>query len=871
MSEERATSFGALLCRYRERAGLTQEALAEEAGVSTSEIAALERGRRQRPYPHTVRRLAAVLALSPEERAAFSAAPLPRGERATVAPPEASLPRAPASHPSAPQTSLIGREHDIAVLAELVPGHPGRLVTLTGIGGVGKTRLALAVAAELRSGFADGVRLVELAPIADATLVPLAIAAAVGIPEGAGLPPVEQLAAALRDRRLLLVLDNCEHLADACAELAERLLAGCPGVHILATSRQPLQIARERRWRVPTLPVPDPDEAGSHTTLAACPAVQLFLARAQAVVPAFRLTGDNETTIGEICARLGGLPLALELAAARVGVLAPPQILERLDDAIRLLTGGSRAAPTRQQTLRATLDWSYMLLAPPEQRLLRRLAVFVDSCDIEAVEAVCATPDLPADDVLDVVSRLIDRSMVLAEETDGVARYRMLEPVRQYAAQHLAASAEADAVQARHASYYLALAELAAPELRGPAQVAWLERLERERDNLRATLRWADARGEVAAVARLALALVPFWEGHSHLSEGRRWLETVLALPPLSMTASLRARLLVGVGRLAQWQGDLDAAESYLDESLAASRAAEHRQGIAEALAWLGVVQRRRRASAIAVELLEESLRLYQEVGEAAGVAFVLLSLGVTVGNQGDARRAHALLEQSLMCYRQLGDVRYVAITLTMLGSAARMLGEPERAAVLLREGLAGHRQVGDRAFMAESLRQLVRLAPERQPARAARLLGAAEALRDALGAALAPTNRTTDERTAATIRAQLSDAEFAAAWAAGRALTLEQAVDEAIADTESLGPPIAPVASRPPVAAPEPLTPREREVARLLAQGHTDRQIATALAISVRTVGVHVQHVLAKAGVRSRWQVDERVLAQVQSDGGRG
>ena len=533
--------FGTLLRRYRERAGLTHEALAERAGASAAGIAALERGRRQRPYPHTVRRLAEALDLSPEERAAFGALASPRGAHAIVEPP-GILRKAPASNLPAPPTSLIGRERDIATLAELVPVHPGRLVTLTGIGGGGKTRLALAVAAALRGAFADGAWLVELAPLADPTLVPKAVAAVLDVPEVAGVPLTERLAVALRSRRLLLVLDNCEHLIDACAELAERLLAACPDVAILATSREPLQLARERRWRVPALPAPGLDEAVSLAAVADYPAVQLFVARAQAVAPDFNLTDENHATIARICARLGGLPLALELAAVRVPVLAPRQILERLDDAIRLLTVGSRAAPTRQQTLRATLQWSYALLTPPEQNVLRRLAVCVDGCEIDAAEAVGAAQDLPAEDVLDVVSRLVDRSLVLVSEAAGAARYSLLEPVRQFAL-GLMAGEELAAVQARHAAYYLALAERAAPTLHGPDQVAWLGRLERESGNLRAALSWAAATGDVESGLRLAVALAPFWERRGYLDEGRRWVKNLLSAPAAAgISASLRAR-----------------------------------------------------------------------------------------------------------------------------------------------------------------------------------------------------------------------------------------------------------------------------------------------------------------------------------------
>ncbi len=873
MSDDREITFGAVLRRYRERAGFTHEALAERAGVSASAIAALERGRRQRPFPHTVRRLSEALDLSPDERAAFGVAAPPRGERATVQPPLGLLEKTPKWSLPAPGTSLIGRERDIATLAELVPAHPGRLVTLTGAGGAGKSRLALAVAGELRGIFRDDVVLVELAPITDPALAPLAVAAVFNIPEGAGVPPIERVAAVLRGRRVLLLLDNCEHQIDACAELAERLLADCPDVVILATSRQPLQIDRERRWRVPPLPAPGFDDAVSRAALAEYPAVQLFVARARAVAPDFDLTDANHAAIARICARLDGLPLALELAAVRVGVLTPPQILERLDNAIRLLTGGSRAAPTRHQSLRATLDWSYHLLTPPEQSVLRRLAVFVDGSDIDAAEAVCAAPGLPAEDVLDLLSRLVDRSLVLVVQAAETARYRLLEPVRQYAAQRLVESRDDDAARARHAAYYLALAERAAPELRGPAQVAWLRRLEWEHGNLRAALHWTIEGGETEKGLRLAVALVQFWEGHGHLGEGRRWLRIALdAAPARTTPAAPRAWALLGAGALAEWQDDLDAGESLLEECLALARAEDDRACVAWSTAWLGILHSSRGERARGAALLDESLRLFRDLKDQPGLAFAYLNLGNSAIYAGDAARAAPLLNESLSLFRALGDTRYVAIANTMLGLSLTFLGNAAEAAVPLAEGVRGHWEAGDRTYLAYAMMVKAGVCLRlKQPARATRLLGAAGALREVLGGSLAPSTLALHERLVAALHSQLSPAEFDAAWAAGRALTLEQAVAEAVAGAETLQPLPPPVTMHPPMGVHEPLTPREVAVAELLAQGCTDRQIAATLAISVRTVNSHVQHLLGKLGVRSRWQIAERVPADGLPDGDRG
>jgi predicted ATPase/DNA-binding NarL/FixJ family response regulator/transcriptional regulator with XRE-family HTH domain len=852
--DEFTHSFGARLRQYRLRAGLTQEALAERSGLTSSAIAALERNRRRHPYPHTLRLLATALALSNDELAQFNLLAM-AGHRDTITS-EPPLPQeARRTNLPAPRTSLIGRESATAALVDLIPRHVGRLVTLTGIGGGGKTRLALAVAAELQDAFAHGVWLVELAASRDPALIPQVVAATLGLPDVAGTPLLERLVQTLRTRTLLLVLDNCEHLSAACADFCEQLLATCPDLRILATSREPLQVTGERQWRVPTLALPDPDQPLPIAELALCPAVQLFVDRARSVDPAFSLTEHNSEAIVDVCTRLGGIPLTLELAAARVRVLTVAQILERLDDSLRLLGGNSRAAPTRHQTLRTTLAWSHDLLSPSEQTLFHRLAVFVDGCDIAAVEAICAGPNLQVIDMLDLLTQLVDKSLLLVEAEAEAARYRLLEPVRQYAS-GMGVAGEREAAQARHAAWYLALAERAAQQLRGPAQAAWLARLERELGNLRAALQWATSRAEAETEARLVLALTPFWEARTHLSEGRQALAAVLARPATCLNPALRRRVLIAAGGLAQWQADLDGATVLLNESLTAARAAADRHGIADALAGLGTVQMRRTASAEAADLLEESLARYRDLKDDAGIAWVLLVLGTTRGNQGDNRRARALLEECLRLFRRQGDVRRIAMARTMLAMVYQQLDDRDRAATLLKEALPGHLQVSDWVFLVQAIRRSAAIAAEQRPRQAARLLGAAEGLRDHLGAVSPPTDRQTDEQVIAMIRAQLTAADLAVARAEGRALTLDQAVAEALASTEPTGQPALVLETPLPTAALESLTPRERDVARLLARGYADRQIAAALAIAVSTAGVHVHHILNKLNLRSRWQV---------------
>ncbi len=386
------------------------------------------------------------------------------------------------------RTPLLGRTNELATLRDLLLESDERLLTLSGVGGCGKTRLAVALASDLPSPFSGRVWLIELAPIADPALVPIAVADALGLREVAGSSSTEALATFLAPQPALLVLDNCEHVIDACAILADHLLATCPSLRILATSREPLQIAGERQYRVAPLAIPDIDRLPSVDALACSPAVQLFVARAQTILPTFHLTAENALPVARICARLDGIPLALELAAAWVRSLAPAQILARLDDVFRLLVGGSRIAPTRQQTLQAALDWSDTLLTTEERALFDQLAIFAGEFRIEAVEAVCADDGLLVTDVLGALTRLVDKSLVMVADGDQSVWYRLLEPVRQYALQHLSARGETGAIRGRHAMFHLTLAEQAAPALRGPEQDAWLVRLEREQGNLRAAL-----------------------------------------------------------------------------------------------------------------------------------------------------------------------------------------------------------------------------------------------------------------------------------------------------------------------------------------------------------------------------------------------
>jgi predicted ATPase/DNA-binding CsgD family transcriptional regulator/transcriptional regulator with XRE-family HTH domain len=868
------STFPGQLRIFRMRAGLTQAELAERAGLASSAVGALEQGLRRRPYPRTVRALADALALSLEERAAFVDAARPGYAAAgpgqtPVSPDVLALSNLPAS-----RSQLIGRAHDIAHLTQLINEPTTRLVTVTGVGGTGKTRLALQAAEEVRCTFADGVWLVELAPLVEPALVARTVAAALGVPEGAPVEPLEALLAYLRGKELLLLLDNCEHLIEACANLAAHVLDAAPNVRLLTTSREPLLIAGERQVRIAPLAAPELDDFThvSAEDVAGYAAVQLFLERAQAAAPGIRLEAATAPAIGLICSRLAGIPLALELAAARLRALTLAQLAERLDDTFQLLTGSSRMVPTRQQALRASLDWSYDLLSDAEQGVFRRLAVFSGGCELEAAETVCASSDAPSDiepaAVLDLITGLMDKSLVIMDAPGEAAWYRLLEPLRQYAQRQLQARGEDTTARRRHAAYYVELAELAGQHLQGPLQVVWLERLDRERDNVRAALHWVLAENDGETLLRLVVPMVPFWEVRGYLVEGRGWLERALATDAAPL--ELRMRALLGVGRMALFQADLDTALAYFEQSRTLAQQLDHRGGMAEALTWVGTTYRRHGAYERAREVLERSLALHTALGDQPGAAFALLNVAHIPINSCDWPRARPLCEEVLARYRALGDVRQVGMASLALGSVVARLGEHTRAVSLLRDGLVGLRAVGDRSLLLPCLLTVASVVAERgQHLQAACLLGAAEALGELLGArAVAPVNRADEELALEAMREHLSPQQLGGARTAGRALTPDAAVLEAEAALRLLSEGHRSTLDAAPALANGVLTPREWAVVPLLAAGYSDRQIAARLGIATSTARVHVQRILHKLDLRSRWQVDNWLSAHGPADG---
>jgi predicted ATPase/DNA-binding SARP family transcriptional activator len=756
-----------------------------------------------------------------------------RGALPATAPPPPSFPAPSQRHLPIPLTDLIGRAQEI----EEVTGwlRHGRFVTLLGAGGVGKTRLAIAAAEAALPQFAAGVWFVDLAPLSAPSLVPEAVAKALGIGDEAGRSPEERLAEALAASSLLLVLDNCEHVLDACAVLSSHLLSACPHLRVLTTSRQALGVPGEQIYAVPSLRLPPQESLGpeadpAHTeknvlALLEYEAVRLFIDRAKQTSPAFRLNRHNAEAVVEICHHLDGLPLALELAAARVRSLSPQEIRARLEDRFRLLVAGNRAAAPRHQTLRAAIDWSYGLLSEPERSLLHRLSVFAGGWRWEAAEAVCAVESgegsIRREEVLDLLTGLTEKSLVSAEMTsagtDGATRYRLQETVRQYARERLEESGEEQAVRERHRHEFLHLAERAKPEMQGPGQTAWLDRLEEEHDNLRAALDWCLQEPDGAQLGlRLASDLFFLWWIRGYFAEGQRRYAAVLGRTGAGARTAARAKALSRAGGLLSVHGNATAARPLFEEGLAIARELGDRKAEANLLCNLGDVSIEADPSA-ARAALTQSLAIHREIGNPSGIAHSSMLLGNValkqerhteaqalyseslslyraLGNpqktghslwclarcgmgRGDYAQAHVLLEECVVLFRELKDPWGLSAAFALAGEAALQEEKYAQARPLLTEHLRLVTHMGMRRSAPWVLRCFGRLAVVREEwTRAARVFGAADAFQVTEATLSSP-----EASALAAARAGLGEAAFAAAWSAGGALSLEQAAEDAL------------------------------------------------------------------------------------------
>jgi predicted ATPase/transcriptional regulator with XRE-family HTH domain len=769
---------------------LSQAALAERAGLGLTTLAALERNLRPRPHHHTLFMLANALGLAPAERTLL----LDAVTDDLVAPRSAAGPSRRAAAPQVPiglvrlpvpPTTLIGRAAEVAQLREQLDPTSGstRLLTVMGPGGVGKTRLALAVAGELVERYPDGVVFVDLTPLHDSRLVPATLAHALGIHESRGRSARELLLEYLRERQVLLVLDNFEHLMPASTLFAD-LLAACARLALLLTSRAALRLRTEQRFVVAPLATPGLER--SIETIAASPSVRLFVDRAQVVDPLFELSGTNARDVAAICGRLDGLPLAIELAAARVGQLQAAALLLRLEQRLPLLTQGAADLPERQQTLRTTLSWSFELLDSQAQALFRRLSAFAGGCTLDAAEGVASDGALSANTLLDRIQVLVDSSLVYPVDlAPDERRIEMLETVRELAAGYLRDSGEETAIRNRHLDFYLALAEEATLELFGPALAAWLERLDHDVANLRTALEWAWERRQIVDGLRLAGALAPFWRMRDHTTEGRAQLTRLIAaMDDFQVPVAVRARALDGAGVLANTQGDQHQAMQLLDRAVALYRESDDPLAAVRALNARGGVDYDRGDLQNAMARYLECEALAREANDLGEVARALGNVGEVHYHLGDLDRAAACHQDALTLARRAGRVDVEAYQLSDLANVAVRGGDLARAADLHRQALTLKRRLADHRRVAISLEDMAALAvAEGRLAHAGRLLGAANELRATIGAPLPDPERASTERTAELARATLGNAAWTIEFETGRITPLDEIVAEALGE----------------------------------------------------------------------------------------
>ena len=674
-------------------------------------------------------------------------------------------------------TSFIGRAREVEEASALV--RRSHLVTLTGPGGTGKTRLALVVAERLTAEFPGGAFFVDLSALAEPSLIPTTVAQALGVREEAARPILESLEAHLRDLRVLVVLDNLEQLVKGASVIGQ-LLQAAPRLAILVTSREVLHLRGEQEYPVPPLDVPDPAHLPPLEAFSQYDAVALFIQRAQAVRPDFRVDNENAPAVAAICARLDGLPLAIELAAARVKLFAPEAILSRLENRLTLLTSPTRDIPERQRTLRGAIDWSHDLLDPTEQALFRRLAIFVGGFSLDSAQAVCNVDGEFGIDMLDALAAFVDKSLLRqAEGPAGEPRFAMLETIREYGLEHLAASDDAELARRRHEDYFAALALQAEPEILGAAQKEWLDRLDVERDNLRAALQAAGEDGRTELALGMGAALWRFWLQRGHLAEGREILTELLDRADSGGRTGTRARALAALGGVIYWQGDFEAAGSAYTEALEIERTLDDPSGLADALYNEGWVATLAGDNETAGADYEESRAIYERLGDRDGVLRLREAFAVLARRQGDLAIAQTLEEQNLAAFRESGESFRIANALTLLAGLRISLGAFEDARAALREAAPMFREAGD-------IQSLVRVlilgaalfVAEGDTEGAARLTGAADTIKEPLGEIATPIQLIAFEDPAAAARAALGDEAFDTAYRVGGAMTLDEAID---------------------------------------------------------------------------------------------
>lgn len=748
-------------------------------------------------------------------------------------------------------TSFVGRRHEVAEVRRRLSG--SRLVTLTGVGGVGKTRLASRVAAEVRPAFPDGVWLVELAALENSELLAQTVAEALEIRDHSSRRPLDVLTDHLRDKRTLVILDNCEHLLPQCAVLADSLLRSTPDLKILATSRQVLGLAYEHTLAVPTLDLPS---AGNHRlsikSLARCDAVRLFIERAGAVLPGFSVTEDNREAVERICRQLDGIPLGIELAVVRLRALSVQQLLERLDDRFQLLTAGSRVVLPRHRTLRALIDWSYVLCTDQERLLWSRASVFTGGFDLEAAEEVCSGDGISREEVLDVVTGLVDKSVLLREEPHSTVRYRLLDTLRQYGRERLVAAGETAPVQRRHRDYYRRLAGDARAELFGPSQVAWFTRLHQEHANLRSALEHSFAEpGEAETGLDMASDLLYHWITSYYLGEGRRWLDGGLAV--CTEPSRVRARALWTNSWLAVIQSETDAAAAMLAESGKLGERLEDESVVAYTALYSGMIAMYRGDAESAIGLYQEAVARHRVTDDPVGLVLSLIRLSMVHSFLGDSPRAISIGEESLRVCDAYGEGWHRAYTTMALGIEVWRQGDTRRATELEKESLAFNRSLDDPLGVGVNLEVLAWIAAtQEQYERAARLLGGLRSIWQAIGAPLSGYGHLVkyhDECESRTSRA-LGAAAFRAGVRKGSQLSYDEVLGYALEEH------LAAVEASAEHEVPSPLTRRETEIARLVAQGLSNKEIAATLVIAQRTAEGHIEHILSKLGFTSRAQV---------------